>query len=202
MISYGIETSVFCPEPQRGAMDCPQVIFVGRLVPEKGCRVAIDALRLCVQQGHPFDLQIVGGGPEYPALSLLVTSHGLQKMVHFRDFLERQELAEVMRRADVAVVPSIYDEMFGLVAVEAFSSGLAVVGANVGGLGEIVAEAGITFRRGNSADLAACLERLFVNPELRRQLGRNARAIAVEKYDYHRMAAAYHDLYRQLVKVS
>jgi glycogen(starch) synthase len=202
LITYGIDTSVFCPGPRSDTMDCPQVIFAGRLVPEKGCQVAIDALRLCVQQGRPFNLQIVGQGPEYPALSLRVASYGLQKMVRFRDFLETQELAEMMRRADVAVVPSLYDEMFGLVAVEAFSSGLAVVGANVGGLGEVVAEAGIAFRRGDSQDLAACLERLFLNPEIRRQLGSKARAIAVEKYDYHRMAAAYHDLYRQLVKVS
>ena len=110
--------------------------------------------------------------------------------------LERQELAEAMQRAYVAVVPSIYDEMLELVAVEAFSSGLGVVAANVGGLGEIVSEAGITLRRGDARDLAAAFRQSGDTTSIEPKGARNCCA----EVDYRKTAAVDHDLYGQLVK--
>jgi len=198
LILYGINTSLFRPHATTDNGRLARVVFVGRLIPEKGCRVLIDALRLCVERGLPFDLDIAGYGPELSNLLALAGSYDLQGLVHFRGIAEGPALVEIMQKADVAVVPSIWDEPFGLVAIEAFSCGLPVIAADVGGLGQVVSQAGLTFQRGDAKELATHLERLLTDHPLRQRLGRKARQMAVQKYDYRMMAATYHRLFRQL----
>jgi len=200
LIPCGIDTTLFCPSPAPPAAGRPRVVFVGRLVREKGCDVLLRALRRCEERGVAPDLDVVGTGPELTQLSDLARGLGLGPRVRFHGDRVGQALVEVVRGADVAVVPSIWDEPFGLVAVEAFSCGVPVIAADVGGLGELVRGVGLTFPRGDAARLAAELERLLSDPALRRSMADHGRREAVEKYDHHTMGAAYHRLYRELLE--
>ena len=98
----------------------------------------------------------------------------------------REEMAALYELADVCVVPSVWDEPFGLVAVEAMASGRPVCASRVGGLQEIVVhmETGFLFDRGDSGELAKQLSILLDNHGLRQQMGVAARARVERAYTW------------------
>ena len=200
LIASGIDTTLFRPSRSDPSDEQQRIVFVGRLLREKGCDVLLRALRLCSDKGVPFDLDIVGSGPERADLTDLAHRLELDQRVHFHGEMVGQALVEIVQAAHVAVVPSIWDEPFGLVAVHAFSCGLPVIAAEVGGLGELVEGVGLTFPRGDSEQLALQLERLSSDATRRRRLADRGRREALEKYDHRAMGAAYHRLYRQLLE--
>ena len=97
------------------------------------------------------------------------------------------------------MVPSLWDEVFGNVAIECMSCGCPVIASDVGGLGHIAKKGGIVFDRGNVSDLAARLETLLCDAELRKQLGHMARQAAISEYDWNIMGHEYRQLFLDLV---
>ena len=104
------------------------------------------------------------------------------------------EIMELYTRSDICVVPSIWQEPFGLVAVEAMASGRPVCATRVGGLQDIVVhgETGFLFDAGDSAALAKHLSVLLDNSDLRVRMGEAARKRASQEYDWKRIAARYY----------
>ena len=92
----------------------------------------------------------------------------------------RPELPGVLRQAQIHVVPSRWDEPFGLTTVEGMASGLAIVASNTGGTPEIIGKDGFLFGRDNADELAGQLERLVCDAPLRLEYGRRARRRAQE----------------------
>jgi glycosyltransferase involved in cell wall biosynthesis len=178
--------------PQRDRL---ALLYVGRLEPDKGVHTAIEALAHLVH-GRAFKtvrLQIVGSGkPDYVAqLRRMVQEAGISDCVHLAGPCTRKQLPQLYRQADVLVFPSIWQEPFGRVLVEAMAAGLVVVGTRTGGAAEIL-EDGVnclSFEAGDSAGLAAQVLRLWQSPELRRRLRDNGRSTAQQRFDLPRMAA-------------
>ena len=100
----------------------------------------------------------------------------------------------VYEQADICVVPSVWDEPFGMVAVEAMAVGRPVCASRVGGLQDIVVhtETGFLFQRGDSAELAKQLALLLDNPPLRKQMGEAGRARVEEKYLWKRVVVDHY----------
>jgi glycosyltransferase involved in cell wall biosynthesis len=176
---------------QAQAADGPLVLFVGRLVEDKGVRVLLDAWRRA--RTHGAALCLVGDGPlaSDPALA---GAPGVKLLGH----AERAELPVAYAAADLVVVPSIatrrFLEPWGLVCNEAMHQGRPVVattavGAAAGGLVRD-GETGLVVRAGAPEALAAALERLIGDPALRERLGARARE-AVREYSYERAAGAF-----------
>ena len=199
VILGGIDTTQFRPNTDARRNGLPRVVFVGRLIPEKGCHVLIEALRLSATRAKPFILDIVGTGPQQSWLASVVASSDLLQLVCFRGAHRGAALVEILQQADIAVVPSLWDEPFGLVAIEAMACGLPVIGSNVGGLKEITDRAGLSFPRGDADALSALLCELLSDDRRRRFMGRQARNVAIEEFDQRIMSAHYHELFRQLV---
>jgi glycosyltransferase involved in cell wall biosynthesis len=126
------------------------VLAAGRLTPEKGFADAIDA---CARAGLP--LVVAGDGPELPALR-----ERAGREVVFTGRVAPAELAALRRDAAVAVVPSRYQEILPLAALEAMAAGLPVVAARAGGLAEAVPEEGL-YPPGDVPALAARLTALY-----------------------------------------
>jgi len=107
---------------------------------------------------------------------------------------DQKGLADLYQQADICVVPSVWDEPFGIVAVEAMASGLPVCASRTGGLQEVVVDGitGLLFERRDSAGLAACLERLLDNAEMRCAMGIAGRRRAEEEYDWEHIAKRYY----------
>ena len=136
------------------------VLFVGRLVPEKGCDLLLDAFaRSTAATGSR--LTIVGNGPELPALRRQAEALGLSARVEFRGELIGTELAAEMLAHRVMAVPTLCEEAFGIVALEGLACGCRMVVAESGGLLEAVGPLALTFPRGDAAALAGCIDSAF-----------------------------------------
>ncbi|QYM80341.1 glycosyltransferase family 4 protein [Horticoccus luteus] len=132
------------------------LIFVGRLVPDKGVDLLLRALHRLHRRGSTPSLTIVGAGPEETSLRALAAELGLAR-VTFAGALPAAAVADAFRAHRVAVIPSRWQEPFGVVVLEALACGCRVVAAATGGLPEAVGACGVTFPNGDIGALAAAL---------------------------------------------
>lgn len=158
--------------------DAVLVTLAGRLNRMKGQSLLIDALALLRQRGRLEGLHVLIIGDTLPGQELIkqrlqdrVDAAGLQDRVHFLPFAA--DIAPVWAATDVACVPSIEPESFGLVAIEAMSLGKPVIAAAHGGLLDVVRDGhtGLLFEPGDAEQLAAALATLAANAPFRSALG-------------------------------
>ncbi len=149
-------------------------IFLGRLVSDKGAELAIQAFYNLLHKGDIADsndlnlnLTIVGDGPERKDLHRMVKSLCLEDIVIFKGALQGKELVQCLNQHRYLVVPSLWEEPFGIVALEGMACGCLPIVSDGGGLPEAVGNAGIVFRRGDVNDLTRCMERVVKEPRLR-----------------------------------
>jgi len=141
------------------------IVFVGRLVSDKGCSLLVEALSLLHRDGAPLTATIVGSGPEEPRLRATVNAAGLAAHVNFTGFLPPGEVTAVLRRHRLLVVPSLWPEPFGIVALEGLAAGCRVVVSDGGGLPEVVGNLGRIFARaGGAAGLATAIQTALAEP--------------------------------------
>jgi glycosyltransferase involved in cell wall biosynthesis len=143
------------------------LIFVGRLVSEKGVDLLLTGMKYLQPPWNTARLTIIGDGPQRASLQSQTTKSGLAPRVNFLGTLDPHGVARELRRHKILVIPSLYEEPFGVVALEGASSGCLVLGSDGGGLPEAIGPAGTLFRRGDPVDLASQLMRLLqVDSEL------------------------------------
>jgi glycogen(starch) synthase len=147
------------------------LVFLGRLVSEKGVDLLLEALAALQRRGIFPNLTIVGDGPELTAVQRLAARLKLEQQVSFSGARRGEALRDILRQHRILVVPSRYDEPFGVVALEGIACGCVVVGSGGGGLPEAIGPCGLTFPNGNATDLADRLQSLLGSPnELKRLL--------------------------------
>ncbi len=167
------------------------LVFVGRLVSDKGVDILLHALHHISTHGHHKPhLTIIGEGPEENELRRLVVELGLESNVCFVGRLQGEELVRELNAHDILVVPSRWNEPFGIVALEGVACGCVVVASAGGGLEDAVGPCGLTFPNGDIEALGKCLEELLVSTnrvdELRQHadnhLTKHSRARVVSSY--------------------
>ncbi len=165
--------------------------MVGALAQKKGHADLLDALpRL-----DGVHLDVVGDGELREELEAHAARLGLGGSVRFHGELPKEEVARMMREADLYVLPSI-NETFGCVLIEAMASGLPSVATRVGGVPEVLdADAGELVEPRDPAAFAAAIERVL---ERRFDPGALARA-AEERYGYAAFAESWTNVYEELV---
>jgi glycosyltransferase involved in cell wall biosynthesis len=141
------------------------LVFVGRLVSDKGVDLLIDSLALLHQSGKPVRLTIVGDGPERQTLEQQTKKLGLSSSIIFVGNKTGSQLADILNAHGILIVPSRWPEPFGIVALEAIACGCVVVGSEEGGLPEAIGPCGLTFPNGDAGALAAVLQELLSNPD-------------------------------------
>jgi len=188
--------SVSATEPVAAAPSAPSFLYVGRLTEDKGVHVLIAAFAR-VHATHPDSRLIVAGSSFYAHAPrtdyerrLAAQAAPLAHAIAFSGFVPHAQLRFLYASADVVVVPSIWQEPFGLVALEAMSSQACVVASAVGGLPELVAHerTGLLVPADDAAALADAMARLLADAVLRQRLGRAARADVVRRFSYTRLA--------------
>lgn len=158
------DASIFTRSTEDGERS-GDLIFIGRLVSEKGLDILLESLALLRTRGPRPRLTIVGSGPEEKSMRQLAARLDLVDQVTWSGIKRGSELAGILNRHKILVVPSRYDEPFGVVALEGIACGCAVVGSKGGGLPEAIGPCGITFPNGDAAALADALERLLAAPD-------------------------------------
>jgi len=146
------------------------LIFLGRLVSEKGIDVLLESLAKLRVHGLSPKLTIVGAGPEFTAMKQMAEALELKNQVIFAGLKHDEELVTLLRKHKILVVPSSSDEPFGVVALEGIACGCVVVGSAGGGLPEAIGPCGITVPNGDAGALAQALEQLLLNPNERKRL--------------------------------
>jgi glycosyltransferase involved in cell wall biosynthesis len=188
-----IPHGVFPPlHASRGNGLVPEMLFVGRLSPEKGLDVLLRALAL-LPLGLPFHLTVAGDGPLRHELEELACKLGLKGRVAWRGFCD--QTADLLTASDVCVAPS-RTESFGLAVVEAMAAGVACVASCTGGIREMITNGvdGLLVAPDDPHALAERLEAVLIDGQLRTALGRAARGTALARYAQRRMIRRTLDL--------
>lgn len=177
-----------------GTEHTKDIVFLGRLVSEKGCDLALRALWILKQEGVCPSFTIIGDGPELPNLMGLATELGVSRQVTFTGALREGRGNEVARHK-IMVVPSSYAEPFGVVALEGIAAGCVVVASSSGGLPEAVGPCGILFPNGDPHALASALKRLLASSLLRDKLMEES-ARHLESFQPEAVAQRYLDVFQ------
>lgn len=158
------------------------LVFLGRLVSDKGADMAIEALHaLESEEGGEagvrsgFRLTIIGDGPEAPVLKALAVRYRLEHKVDFKGSLQGKELVDCLNQHKLILVPSRWEEPFGNVALEGMACGCIPVVSDGGGLPDAVGHAGLTFKRGDTADMVRCIRQILESKDLQEKLKSEAR---------------------------
>jgi len=168
------------------------LIYVGRLVSDKGVDLLIEALSILAKEGMQTQLTITGDGPDRAKLEKQVVDLGLAGSVEFVGSRTGQELAEILNRHRILVAPSRWPEPFGIVALEAIACGCVVIGSDQGGLPEAIGPCGVTFPNNDARALANALSQLINDPTRREELRQNA-GLHLARFTKGRVAEAYLD---------
>jgi glycogen synthase len=174
-----------------------ELIFVGRLVSDKGADVLLRALGILKERNIFANLTIIGRGPEEENLRALNRELELEQAVTFAGEKVGTELAELMNRHQIIVIPSRWPEPFGIVALEGIACGCIAVGSEQGGLSEAIGNCGITFRNGDSEELADRLGDLLGDSQMREKF-RAAAPVHLERFHAQTVAQRYLALLREL----
>lgn len=140
------------------------IIFVGRLVSDKGADLVLHALAALKREALTPRLTIVGDGPERQPLTALADALGLAPQVTFAGLQKGPALVALLNRHRVMVIPSVWLEPFGIVALEGLACGCLVVGSAGGGLSEAIGGLGLTFPNSDIPALTHCLRQALVQP--------------------------------------
>jgi len=173
IIPGGVDTNHFSPK----STDPEGILMVGRVDdPAKGLNVLLTAVDHLRTRGVKADLRLTGAGTYGP---------GIQSL----GWVPPASLPDLYRSAAVVVIPSLWEEPFGLVAVEAMACGVPVVASRHGGPASIVVhgETGFLVTPGDAAELADRLEELLADSRLRRRFGDASRERALHLFDWDKI---------------
>jgi glycogen(starch) synthase len=169
------------------------MLFVGRLVSDKGLSVLLAALGELALRGTRPRLTVVGDGPEAPALRTQCESLGIAAQVTFAGWRSSVELAELFHAHRMLLVPSVWEEPFGIVALEALACGCVPVVARSGGLPEAVGPCGIVLPRGDMRAWVNGIQTLLEGSASLDECLRHAPA-HLERHTRDRVSQAYLDV--------
>jgi glycogen synthase len=175
------------------------VLFVGRLVYEKGIHILINAVPKVLAKVNAKFI-IVGSGYMKEQLLSIVRSMGLEHKVFFEGFVDEAKLLRLQKCADVSVVPSLF-EPFGIVALEAMAAKSPVVVSDTGGLSEIVEHdiTGVKVFPNNPDSLAWGITKILLDDNYRKNIRENAYKKIQEKYDWEKIAQQTKKLYESVL---
>lgn len=191
-----VSTEIFHPGAGRSN---DRLLFVGRLNMQKGVALLLDAI---ARMRHRVQLDLVGAGPDEAKLRAQADQLGIADRITWHGAQPQTALPAFYQRASALVVPSI-GEGLGLVAVEAQLCEAPVVAFDSGGITDTIVhgETGLLVPPGDIDALAASLDKLWDDPELRLGLGRAGRMAALGDFAPESAARRYATLYRSLVAI-
>ncbi|MBL4909525.1 MAG: glycosyltransferase family 4 protein [Alteromonadaceae bacterium] len=166
-------------------------LYVGRLSEEKGIDVLFDAWKNC-----KLPLKVIGDGP----LKNMV-EHNAIASIEFLGRKDKPQVLELVKNADLIIMPSTWYEGFPMVLVEAFACGTPALVSKLGSMEEIIIpeKTGLHFEAGNADDLAEKVQWMVDNPDEARQMGQNARKEYLEKYPPEKNVEMLVDIYQQAI---
>ena len=197
---FGVDPDFFSPGAVERPADQPFTIgYAGRLVPEKGLDLLIEA---AYQLPGRWVLRLLGSGPEEAVLREMAGVYNISGSVSIEPPVGSTQMPEFYRGLDAFVLPSRtrrnWKEQFGRVLIEAMACGVPVVGAESGAIPEVIGDAGLTFPEDDDETLAEHLYALSAHPALRASLAEQGRQRVLDHFTQARIAAETVAVYREM----
>lgn len=190
-----VSLNIFRPKGSTSPKDHLEIMFLGRLVPRKGCQQLLEAVS---QMSLPDNcvINICGTGPLRPQLETYVAAHNMSNQVKFHGFVTDDDKVAFMQRADIAVFPSLSGESFGIVLIEAMAAGAGVVlGGNNPGYESVLADVpGSIIDAHRPSVMARQLQDLIEDTQKRQRLHQLQQA-HVEQFDTARVGEELLSIY-------
>jgi colanic acid/amylovoran biosynthesis glycosyltransferase len=193
----GVDAKKFAP-PRRGkATGYVEIACVGRLVGAKGQHVLLAAFHQLSRQRRNARLRLIGDGPDRRNLETFCAEAGLESMVDFVGAVEPDRVRFILENADIFALPS-FAEGIPVALMEAMAMEIPCVSTAITGIPELIRSEvdGILVPPGDQEQLAAALERLIDDPDLREQLGQAGRRRVLNNFDLHRNVANLAEVFR------
>lgn len=177
------------------------ILSVGRLVPDKGQTILLNAVGELHRRGIPASLTLVGEGPERSTLEHAARRLGIADCVSLLGWCSQDQISDLNRAADIFCLPSLAEGL-PVVLMEAMAGGLPVVATRIAGVAELVEDgvSGAVIPPGRGDALADALAELAVDPARRARLGESGRRRVREQHDVdhaaQQLAALFHDTTR------
>jgi glycosyltransferase involved in cell wall biosynthesis len=185
VVHVGIPIEQFTRAHDRnGAGHRPVILYIGRLVPEKGQTVLLEAMARLTERGIDVELQLAGDGALRPELERSAARLDIADRVSFLGAVGQEELRELYEAASIFCLPS-FAEGVPVVLMEAMAMGLPVVTTRIAGIPELVEHerSGILVAPGRADELTDSLAGLLEEPGLRDNLGANGRRAVAAGFD-------------------
>lgn len=198
VVRLGVDPTLYSPRPFPSNPSVFEILFVGRLAPVKAPQMLIAAFDHLARQMPGLHLRLVGDGPERPALERSVSKRGLSGQVTFEGWQNAGRVRAFYQQAGIVCLPSLA-EGIPVVLMEAMAMEIPCVSTRVTGVPELIRDQidGLLVSPSSQEELAAALERLVNDPQLRQRLGKSARLRIMEDYDLRRntrqLAAAFRE---------
>lgn len=176
-----------------------QLVFLGRLVSDKGLDILIKALAILRCSEVTPHLTVIGKGPQESAMRELAAACQVQEQVDFVGERTGPDLAKLLNSHEIMVIPSRWDEPFGIVALEGIACGCVIVGSANGGLREAIGPCGLTFANGSAEELADTLRRLLEDLGLR-QILRSHRELHLARFEARKVAREYLQVFESVAR--
>jgi glycosyltransferase involved in cell wall biosynthesis len=197
VVHVGIPVEQFTRRAQmNGAGRAPSILYVGRLVPEKGQAVLLEAVAALAGRGEDVELLLAGEGRLRPELEHEAERLGIADRVSFLGAVGQEEIRDLYERAAVFCLPS-FAEGVPVVLMEAMAMGVPVVTTRIAGIPELIenGRSGLLVAPGRADELADSISRLVGDGDLRHELGRRGREAVLRGFDAESSAAQLRELF-------
>ena len=195
VIPCGVETDIFknLPEPN---FQNNNVVILGRLVPQKGYIVALEALSKIKDN---WNLKIVGNGELKDELILKSKELGLENKIYFLPAVK--DVAGILKDSDVLLAPSLWEGL-GIVAMEGMAAGRLVIASECGGLKELIQDkkTGLFFKTSDVDDLTEKINWYFENKKECLKIANQGKVYALENFGIKKQVQEYEKLYKEILK--
>lgn len=198
----GVNGNIFSPskiKPHKSKIF--RIIYIGRLVKEKGIGTLIDAMKILNKK---FCLDIIGNGSYKKEMVTKIKKLKLDN-IKIIGGIPSYNVPKYIKRSSALILPSIttkrWKEQFGRVLIEAMACEVPVIGSNSGEIPNVIGDCGLIFKEGDSNDLARKIELIYKNKSLATKLGKIGRKRVVKNFTNRIIAKRTYDIYKKLMQV-
>lgn len=180
----------------------PVFFAVGRLVEKKGYVYLVEAAKILKERGVPFEVKVIGGGPDETLLAARVSELGVEDCVRLEGSMPQEDLLPLLKQADAFVLPCVLakdgdQDGIPVSLMEAMAYGVPCVSTGVSGVPELIEDGkeGLLVPQKDGLALANALEKLARDPELRRKLGKAGRLKVEREFTLQGLAGKLDELF-------
>ncbi len=199
-VPLGVDLEEFAPQDHPGTLPEFRMLCVGRLVPQKGQHILLDAMARLASMGRQAHLTLVGDGPHRASLERLVHEQGLANRVTFTGPQNRNRVRGYLAESDLFVLPS-FAEGIPVALMEAMAMEVPCISTYVAGIPELIRSGcdGELVPASDADALAAAIARLMEDDSLRREMGRSSRRRIGEKYNLEKNIGLLAETFREWI---